>query len=453
MTAPRRSPWGSWRLVALGVAGLTAAGLVAAAGGVPAGEAVRLVVQSCLGAAVTGLAVSGLLFLVRSRPIGAQVVLAALAPVLAVALGVGWAASQMFITRHDLWVLWVLLVGAGTIGLVIALLLGRRVAEASASVSEMARRLGEAGPGTSLQPGERRPSDDGPHELAELAAQLEQTSARLADAQAQSAAAERSRRELVSWVSHDLRTPLAGIRAMVEALEDRVVDDPETVARYHRTMRRETDRLAGLVDDLFQLSTIHAGLLALDLQPVALDEVIADAIAGASIAARAKGITLVDQVDDPAPVVELSTPEMARVVRNLFDNAIRHTPAGATVVARVALDASGERAEVWVQDACGGIPEGDLDQVFDLAYRGDSARTPGDGGAGLGLAVARGLVEAHHGHISVRNEGEGCRFTLSLPCSPPSSSSARAHPRPDGHRESQTNRLDHQIPRRGPGTG
>lgn len=411
---PRRP----WRLLTLGAGGLTAAAAVASAGGIPADEAVRLVVQSSLGAAVTGLVVSGLLFVLRGRPIGFQVALAALAPVLAVALGVGWAASQMFITTHDLWVLWVVLVGAGTVGLVVAVLLGRRVAEASASVGDMARRLGERGPGSRLRQGVGSSPSTGPHELATLADELEQTSARLADSQAQAAALERSRRQLVSWVSHDLRTPLAGIRAMVEALEDRVVEDPETVARYHRTMRHEADRLAGLVDDLFELSRIHAGALALDLRPVALDELIGDAVAGASIAARAKGIVLADQVDDPAPVVELSTPEMARVFRNLLDNAIRHTPPGETVVVHAALSDVGSTVEVWVQDGCGGIPEGELHQLFDVAYRGDTARTPGDGGAGLGLAVARGLVEAHRGHLSVRNEGEGCRFTVSLPASP-----------------------------------
>jgi signal transduction histidine kinase len=259
-------------------------------------------------------AIWGFSFVLRGRPLGVQVAVTAFAPVLAVALGLAWAASQMFITSHDLWVLWVVLVGAGTVGLVGALLLGRRVAEVSASVGEMARRLGVEGPGSTLVPGERRPPGAGPLELAALADQLEETSARLADAQAEAAALERSRRELVSWVSHDLRTPLSGIRAMVEALEDRVVDDPETVV-------------------------VHA-----------------------------------------------------------------------------ALDATATQAEVWVQDGCGGIPEGDLDLVFELAYRSDVARTPGDGGAGLSLAVARGLVEAHHGDINVRNEGAGCRFTVTLPC-------------------------------------
>ena len=106
---------------------------------------------------------------------------------------------------------------------------------------------------------------------------------------------------------------------------------------------------------------------------------------------------------------------MARVVRNLLDNAIRHTPRGGTVWVDAALDPDCEAALLSVRDACGGIAAPDLPRVFELAYRGDAARTPGDGGAGLGLAVARGLVEAHHGSISVQNEGEGCRFTIRLP--------------------------------------
>jgi signal transduction histidine kinase len=318
----------------------------------------------------------------------------------------------MFLMSHDLWVLLVVLCGAGSVGLIVSMLLGRRVADAARSVGIMARRLGDSGPGSPL-------SDTGanraPGELAALANELQQTSVRLAAAQEQATALERSRRELVAWVSHDLRTPLAGIRAMVEALEDGVVDDPDTVARYHRTMRREADRLAGLVDDLFELSRIHAGSVSLDFHQVALDELVSDALAGAAIAADVKDIALHGEVCQPAPVVELSTPEMARVVRNLLDNAIRHTPRGGTIVVDARLDETGTAAEVSVQDGCGGIPEHDLDLVFELAFRGDTARTPGESGGGLGLAVARGLVEAHHGHISVQNEGPGCRFTVLLP--------------------------------------
>ena len=423
--SPSGAGWRRWLIrrpvwcapVAVGLLGLGAAVVAAAAGGFTGGDAARLVGYSSGAAALAGLVAGMLLFAPRRAPIGVQAAVAALAAVLAVAIGVAWAASQMFLMRHDLAVLWVVLISAGTVGLVVALVIGRRVAAASRSVEEMARRLGQSGPEMALRPGPVTGSTarGAPGELAALAAELERTSDRLAETQAQAEALERSRRELVAWVSHDLRTPLAGVRAMVEALEDRVVDDPATVARYYATMRREIDRLAGLVNDLFELSRIHSGALALDIESVGLDELVGDAVAGAAIAASAKGIVLRGEVGEPSPVVELSTPEMVRVVRNLLDNAIRHTPPGGVVVITAGLDASGRAAEVSVQDACGGIPEPELDSVFEMAYRGDAARTPGRGGGGLGLAVARGLVEAHHGEISVHNEGPGCRFTVRLP--------------------------------------
>jgi signal transduction histidine kinase len=402
--------------VAVGAAGFAAAVGAAFAGGFTGGDAARLVLYSAVAATLAGVVAGALLYALRRASIGVQAAVAALAAVLAVAIGVAWASSQMFLMKHDLRVLWVVLISAGTVGLVVAILFGQRVAAASRSVGEMARRLGESGADGDLSLGVGSPvRRRAPGELATLAAELEQTSARLAEAQAQASALEKSRRELVAWVSHDLRTPLAGVRAMVEALEDRVVDDPETVARYYATMRREIDRLAGLVNDLFELSRIQSGALALDIESVALDELVGDAVAGAAIAASAKGIDLRGEVGEPSPVVELSTPEMVRVVRNLLDNAIRHTPPGGVVVITARLDDGGEAAVVSVQDACGGIPERDLDSVFEMAYRGDTARTPGDGGGGLGLAVARGLVEAHHGEISVHNEGPGCRFTVRLP--------------------------------------
>jgi len=227
-------------------------------------------------------------------------------------------------------------------------------------------------------------------------------------------ALEGSRRELVAWVSHDLRTPLAGIRAIAEALEDRVTTDPGDVARYHRTLRQEADRLAGLVDDLFELSRINAGTLRLELERASLGDLVSDALAAAAPVARAKGVRLEGRLDGQAPEVDLSVPEIARVFRNLLENAIRHTPSEKAVLVEAGVRDG--HAEVAVADACGGIPAEDLDRVFDLAFRGEAARTPGDsGGAGLGLAIARGIVEAHHGQIVVENRGEGCRFTVRLP--------------------------------------
>lgn len=376
-------------------------------------ENVTVLGYSVVGAAISGMIGGAALYALRRRSVGLQAAVAALSAVLATAIGVAWASSKMFISHHDRNVLWIVLAGAGAVGVILAVVLGRRVTAASRTVGEMVRRLGDGNGAAGFAVGDHPAA--APGELATLAAELNLTSARLAEAQAQAEALERSRRELVAWVSHDLRTPLAGVRAMVEALEDRVVDDPATVARYYATMRHEIDRLAGLVNDLFELSRIHSGSLALDIEAVTLDELVGDAVAGAAIAASAKGIDLRGEVGEPSPVVELSTPEMVRVVRNLLDNAIRHTPPGGVIVIRAGLDATGEAAEVAVQDACGGIPERDLDSVFEMAYRGDAARTPGDGGGGLGLAVARGLVEAHHGEISVHNEGPGCRFTVRLP--------------------------------------
>jgi len=407
--------------VAVGAGGVVAAAMTAALGGIPARDAVRLLIYSSAGAAAAGLIAALVLRALRRTNIAVQAAVAGLAPVVAVALGVAWAAARMFLMAHDLKVLWVVLCGAGGVGLIISILLARRVTGAIQSVGDMARRLGESGPGTDLAHGTLvgQAGAAVPGELADLASALQQTSSRLAAAQEQAASLERSRRELVAWVSHDLRTPLAGIRAMVEALEDGVVDDPETVARYHRTMRQEADRLAGLVNDLFELSRIQAGSLALTFEAVPLDELVADAVSGAAAAAAAKGIEVRSQVHQPS-IVELSSPEMARVVCNLLDNAIRHTPAGGTIVIDAGLDAPGPdgtvaAAVVSVLDACGGIPARDIDQVFEMAYRGDAARTPGDGGGGLGLAVARGLVEAHQGQISVQNEGPGCRFVVRLP--------------------------------------
>ncbi len=227
-------------------------------------------------------------------------------------------------------------------------------------------------------------------------------------------AAEASRRELVAWISHDLRTPLAGIQAMTEALSDGVVSRPDEVADYLARIRRETERLSGMVDDLFRLSRITSGAMHLTLSAVPLGEVVSEAVAAETVAAARKGVRV--RADDHAewPVVLGSDPELARVVRNLLSNAIRHTPPDGSVV--VAAGVRGREAYLRVDDGCGGIPEPDLERVFDVAFRGSPARTPAGGsGAGLGLAITRGLVEAHRGKINAQNLGPGCRFEVVLP--------------------------------------
>jgi signal transduction histidine kinase len=226
--------------------------------------------------------------------------------------------------------------------------------------------------------------------------------------------AEAARRELVAGIGHDLRSPLAGIRGMTDALLDGVVRRPADVEEYLQRIRRESVRMAGMVEDLFQLSRATSAALRLPAERLALGEVASDAVAAEAAAASAAGVTVTGA--DPAcwPTVLGSDADLVRVLRNLLSNAIRHTPAGGTVL----LSAGSRRGEAWlaVLDGCGGIPDADLGRVFDPGYRGTDARTPDEAsGAGLGLAIAKALVEAQQGRITVRNEPPGCRFEITLP--------------------------------------
>jgi signal transduction histidine kinase len=299
---------------------------------------------------------------------------------------------------------------AGLASLAVALFVGRWLSRASKTLLGAVREVGESGIYTP-------PDRPLPSELAGLSQGLAEAHDRLGQARAREQALEASRRELVAWVSHDLRTPLAGLRAMAEALEDQVVTDPREVSRYHSQIRIETERLAAMIDDLFELSKIHAGALRLTRRVVGLEDVIAEVVASAEPVARAKRVRLTGSAVRGMPVL-IDSAEFGRAVRNLMINAIRHTsPDGAI---EVLAEIQSGMAVVSVADQCGGIPLDDLPRVFDVAFRGESARTPDpSGGAGLGLSIARGIVEAHSGQISVRNTGPGCQFLIRLPLARP----------------------------------
>jgi signal transduction histidine kinase len=223
-------------------------------------------------------------------------------------------------------------------------------------------------------------------------------------------AVEASRREMVSWVSHDLRTPLSGVRAMAEALQDGISADP---ARYHARLLVEVDRLSGMVDDLLELSRIQAGQVRLALAEVDLSDVVSDTLASTQALAGARGVRLAGTVNGPISA-RVDVAATTRALTNLVANGIRHTPPDGSVMVEAARD--GDVAVVRVTDQCGGIAAADLQRVFDPGFRGSAARTPAGGeGAGLGLAIVRGLVEAHGGSVRVRNVGGGCSFELLLP--------------------------------------
>ncbi len=402
------------RRQALLLAGVTLAGLggavaIAASGRLPVSSTLVMLAWAIGGAAVAGALCLLLLRVLHARDVTTQVAVAAMAPILVLAAGVLGAAKAMFISDRDLRALLALVLAAGTSGALVALLLGRRVALATARLGEIASSIARDEIPVGAARGVARSA---PGELARLATELDRALARLAESRAKADTLERNRRELVAWVSHDLRTPLSGLRALVEALVDHVVEDEDTVVRYHGAMLREVERLTALVDDLFELSRIQAGALRLELASIRLDDLVGDVVASFADVAAAKGVRLRADVVDPAPLVELSLHEMGRALGNLVDNAIRHTPGGEVRIDAVGDETSGY-AVVSVTDGCGGIPEDDLSRVFEVAFRGDAARSRP--GGGLGLAVAQGLVEAHAGRITAENAPGGCRFSILLP--------------------------------------
>jgi signal transduction histidine kinase len=357
------------------------------------------------GAGVVGL---GVLYLFRRRSVRWLTGAVAVVAVAAVLAGMVGTANAMFLSGHDFKVLlWVSIV-AGFVAMAAGAAVGAAISGWSHALQEDARRFGESGEFTS--------APRGPAELQGLSDELARTSRRLQESREREARLEESRRELVAWVSHDLRTPLAGLRAMTEALEDGIAEDP---SRYHRQIRAEVDRMVRMVDDLFELSRIHAGNLRLTLEPVVLGDLVSEAIASADPVARARGVRLGGGVDDGLEVVA-DPAELSRVVGNLLMNAIRHTPADGVV--EVVARSSPEGVELSVTDGCGGLSEEDMARAFDVAWQGSTARTPDvagvfGSGAGLGLAIVKGIVEAHDGKVSVANHVPGCRFLVQLPAS------------------------------------
>jgi signal transduction histidine kinase len=205
---------------------------------------------------------------------------------------------------------------------------------------------------------------------------------------------------------------LAGLLAMTEALEDGMAPDPQ---RYHRQIRRDATHMARMVDDLFELSTLHAGVMVPQLVPVDLRDLVSETIASADPIARARGVNLGGQV--PGGVrINADPAALGRAISNLVMNGIRHTPSDGSV--QISAAPSPDGVELCVTDGCSGIPDDELERVFEVGWRGSRARTPdNDHGAGLGLAIVRGIVEAHRGEVSVENlePGPGCRFRILLP--------------------------------------
>lgn len=364
-----------------------------------------LVGHAAVGAVGTGLLGAIALRALRRRSLALSLTVLPVVAVAAVLAGAACAASATLLPPRDLGVLILVCTTGGTVSLAVTRLLARQLVSAAKALVAATRTLSDGG-------GFLAPADAPTTELAELGREWAAAGARLSAAWEHERALETSRRELVAWISHDLRTPLAGMRAMAEALADGVADDPSA---YHARLRVEVDRLSVMVGDLFELSRIQAGRLPLALTRISAYDLVGDVLAGAEMLAREHGVRLVGEVSDAMPL-EVDRHEMTRALANLLVNAIHRTPADGTVI--VAARREADRVVLAVTDGCGGIPAEDMPKVFDTGWRGTGALCP-PGGAGLGLAIVRAITEAHSGRAAVHNVAGGCSFELVLPAACP----------------------------------
>jgi signal transduction histidine kinase len=385
--------------------GLAGSALVASLVGIPPGEAGTLLAVITLAALLVVAAGLGLQQRLRHRQakVARQGALTAVVTAVVALAGLWAVSAQMLVSGHDLAVVLASLPVAAGAGVAYGVATARQVAADLEALAGTARRL-EAGDLAA------RARVQGTAEVALIAESLNAAAARLAAARKRERRMEQERRDLIAWASHDLRTPLASLQALAEALADDLAPDEATRRRYLAGLTANVERLSALVDDLFELSAIQAGAVGLQLEPTSLPDLVTEVLDRFAPEAAAAGVRLESRLDGGRGV-PAGRDQLGRVLANLVVNGIRHTPRGGCLRVLVADDDAS--ATLRVTDSCGGIPEADLPRVFDQLWRGDPARSTK--GAGLGLAIARGLVDAHGGSISVANVPGGCEFTVRLP--------------------------------------
>ena len=368
-----------------------------------------LVTAAC--AAAVGLLGAWAVRAARRASLVLALVVAALVPFAAVVLALSVNVSAMFLSEHDASVVRLVLGASSVLAVAIAVVLGRTVAEDARAVRALARRLGDD---ADHPPGAADGPDVDAHggatpataELARVVAELEETRRRLDAARESERVAQAARREVVAFVSHDLRSPLAGVRAAAEGLRDGVFEDPAPAIG---GIVAATDRMSRMIDDLAELARNDRPRPQREASEVDVAHLLARVAAHAGPLARSVGIDL--RVDAPGGVMVAGDPdELERVLDNLVANAVRASaPTGTVTVEASVVDGL---AHVVVRDACGGIP---ADALPHLVEPGFQVAGRAEGADGLGLAFVDQVVDRHGGRVDVTSTGDGCRVEVRLP--------------------------------------
>jgi signal transduction histidine kinase len=371
-------------------------------------DAVRLFIYLGLGGLVSILLGEAALWLTDTANVGSIWLKIAIPPLLTaivIALNVLLISRLMFISNEDGQLLLAFLVFGIAVAILLSSSIAARMIGTIQRIGTGAMRIAEGDYSFRLDPA----ATNGEDELAQLARWFNQMADGVEMAFERRQAAERERREVITAVSHDLRTPLASVRAMIEAIDDGIVCDPDTTRRYHQTIRSELHHLTALLDDLFELSRIESGALTLTCERMNIEDIISDALQSSHEQAEQAEIRLIGRVDDRLPAVFIDARQIYRALMNLLQNAMRYTPAGGTILIHAGrAPASSSRVEdatmlVQVIDSGEGISAEDLPHIFERTYRGESSRrrihaqssVAESTSAGLGLAIALGIIEAH----------------------------------------------------------
>ena len=398
----------TWRPVALAaaVAAVGAAGTIAvgALAGMEGSELTDLALLLLPAAAVTVVASVLAGPLLRRASFRGRLVAVALVAAVASLANLGALAALMFVDAHDAALMGSLLAYSLGAGVAAGLVASRSQARAVDRLTRTAARLAEGDLNSRIGS-----LGAGP-ELDALARTLDEMAERVQRSIAAERTADRVRRDLITAVSHDLRTPLAGLRAVAEAIEDGVVDDPPTLRRYIADLRVQVATLSNLVDDLFELVQLEEEAALHESPRARLEDVVGSVVDACRSQAEAKGLVVERSLNGAGSAA--CSPRIARVLQNLLQNAIRHTPADGTV--RIEARRRDGAVEVVVSDTGEGIPADALDRVFDPFWRADPSRS--EPGSGLGLALAKRIVEALGGDIRVESApAAGSRFAVVLP--------------------------------------